>query len=265
MVLEPLVPSPKHPQVPRLPYRITETISAILGETACESSQIEITTTEENAIPEDFGASTQVKFPSGLINLLGEPLNISTSNNDMRPEYGSNDSSDLSSVKHDCEIDDLWVGKADNGQSFAYVLAGTDEELQKKYGELIYDHTIHSSAITHLETEGKPKWGFLLVEKLPRWRKVVRGVVGFITLVGSTALLTPVVGGIPAVLIGAAAAIGVRKLLTLGRSVKFSAETAELKLTNGYAPKRDYDILQRLVREATDCTQSGVEVAVGTY
>lgn len=251
MVLEPLAFSLEEPRIPPSTYKITKLISELSTEIGHVSPHIQTTTAVEDTMSHIGSGNVQAESPSGFVNPLGEPL--------ITSPYGG------STAKPCSEIGDLWVGKGDNGQNFAYILAGTDEELQKKYGELIYDHTIHPSAITHLETEGKPKWGFLLVEKLPRWRKVVRGIVGLITLVGGTALLTPVVGGIPAVLIGAAAAIGVRKLSTLGRSVKFSAETAELKLTNGYAPKRDYDILQRLVRETTDCMQSGVEVTVGTY
>jgi hypothetical protein len=251
MVLEPLVSPFEGPRVPPLTYKVTEIISEILNEKIFVSPQIETTAEKENAMPQDGSGNVQTESPSGFVNPLGEPLITST--------Y------DMSSEKPCSEIEDLWVGKGNDSEEFAYILAGTDEKLQEKYGEPIYDHIIYPSVITHLEREGKPKWGFLLVEKLPRWRKIVRGVVGFITLVGTTALLTPVVGTVPALLIGAAAAIGVRKLLTLGRSVEFSAETAELKLTNGYVPKRDYDIFQRLVREAANCTQSGVEVAVGAH
>ena len=157
-----------------------------------------------------------------------------------------------SSVKPRCDISDLRVGKSKTGEDWAYILAGIDKERQEKYGEVIYEPHIYPSEVIRVESEGRPKWGFLLVEKLPRWRKIVRGIAGFVTLAGGIALLTPIVGPIPAALISGAAAIGVRKLLTLGRSVHFSAETADRHLTNGYAPKRDYDILERLVHEAAE-------------
>ena len=134
---------------------------------------------------------------------------------------------------------------------WAYISAGIDKEREKKYGEVIYEHNISPPNVLHIETVGRAKWGFLLVEKLPRGRRIVRGIVGFVTLVGGTALLTPFVGPIPAAIISGAAAMGIGKLLTLGRSVHFEAKTAGLHLTNGYAPKRDYDIFKRLVREAT--------------
>ena len=207
--------------------------------------------------------NTQVGTPSGLVNPLGEPLSTSTPKGGSGSGSGKNGNgtSGVSSVKPCCDIIDVMVGKGADGEHYAYITAGRDEELEKLYGERVHAHTIYPADIIHLERVGNPRWGFLPKDKLPRWRKVVRGIVAFITLVGGTAVLTPFVGPIPAAIISAAAALGVRKLFTLGRSVKFSAETADLNLTNGYVPKRDYDILQRLVRGAADCPQSGAEAA----
>lgn len=169
---------------------------------------------------------------SGLVNPLGEPLNTSTV------------------VKPRREIVDLRVGKSNTGEDWAYILVGIDAERQAKYGEVIYEPNVYPLNVMRVESEGG-QWGFLAVEKLPRRRKIVRGIAGLVTLVGGTVRLMPFVGPIPAAIISGAAALGVRKLMTLGRSVKFSAETADHHLTNGYAPKRDYDIFERLVHEAT--------------
>ena len=198
-----------------------------------------------------LGAGPLHPLGTGLVNALGEPLDTSTVDlGSGAKQNRGNGSSGVSSVKSRCEINDLRVGKSNTGEDWAYILAGIDKERQEKYGEVIYEPNVYPPEVIRMESEGQPKWGFLLVEKLPRWRKIVRGIAGFVTLVGGTYLLTPFVGPIPAAIISAAATIGVRKLLTLGRSVHFSAETADRHLTNGYTPKRDYDIFERLVREA---------------
>ena len=196
--------------------------------------------------------NTQVEPPSELVNPLGEPLTPKVNSSGNGSGKSGNGSSGVSSVKPRREIVDLRVGKSNTGEDYAYILAGIDTERQKKYGEVIYEPHIYPSEVIRVESAERPKWGFLLVEKLPRWRKIVRGIAGFVTLVGGIALLTPFVGPVPAALISGAAALGVRKLLTLGRSVRFSAETADRHLTNGYTPKRDYDIFKRLVHEAAE-------------
>ena len=152
-----------------------------------------------------------------------------------------------SALKPVCDIAELWVGKDPEGNAYAYLLAGIDHERQERYGERIYAHTIYPDAITELYKVGGCQWGFLRVEKLPRWRRILRGVVGFVSLVVGTALLTPVVGGWFAILISGVAAYLTRKMVTFGRSTRFSAETAELHLENGIAPKRDYSVFQQLV------------------
>lgn len=207
---------------------------------------------EAITMPENNRSNRQTESPPELVDALGEPLNTSIFDLGSRSQHGNPSSSGGSSVKPRCEISNLQVGKNITGDDHGYILAGIDEERQKKYGELVYEHTIYPPDVIRIESTGKPKWGFLLVEKLPRWRKIVRGIAGFVTLVGGTVLLTPYVGPIPAAIISGAAALGARKLFTLGRSVHFEAETDALYLTNGYAPKRDYDIFERLVREATD-------------
>lgn len=212
------------------------------------TNRIDTTAPPVSAVQQNDSGNTQTESsPSGLVNPLGEPLNSS----------GSGSGSGVSSIKTRSEIIDLRIAKANDGREVAYILAGVDKELQEKYGERVYEHVIYPSAITHLERVGRSKWGFHSVKKLPRWRQILRTVAGFITLAGGTYLLTSVVGPFFALAISAAGAIGVRKLLTLDRSVKFTAETAELNLTDGFVPKRDYDILQRLVREAANCPQSG--------
>ena len=190
------------------------------------------------------------KESPALVNPLGEPLNTSISYLGSRPKNGSASSFGVSSVKARCEIEDLRVGKSSTGEEWAYILPSIDNELQTKYGEVVYAPPIYHHEVIRIERTGRPKWGFLIVEELPRCRKIVRGIAGLVTLVAGTALLTPFIGSIPAAIVSGAAALGVCKLFTLGRSVDFEAETAELHLT-GYAPKRDYDILKRIVREAT--------------
>ena len=223
-------------------------------ETVSQSIQ---TPTAAEGVPMPNNKSGDSQTDSGLVNPLGEPLNTSISDLGSRPK----NSSGVSSVKPRCKIEDLHIGKLNTGEDYAYILAGRDTEREQKYGEVIYEHTVYPHDVIGVESEGRSKWGFLLVEKLPRWRKIVRGIAGLITLVGGTALLTPFVTSIPAAIISAAAAIGVRKLLTLGRSVHFEAETAGLHLT-GSAPKRDYDIFERLVREATHKVVSSADVSV---
>lgn len=217
---------------------------------------------EDITMPANNSSNPQTESPPALVNPLGEPLNTSISDLGNRPKNGSNSSSSVSSVKPRCEISDLRVGKSSTGGDWAYILPGIDKERQAKYGEVVYEPHIYHPEVIRIESIGRPKWGFLVVEKLPRWRKIVRGIAGFVTLVGGTALLTPFVGTIPAAIISGAAAIGVRKLCTLGRSVHFEAETARLHLTNGSAPKRDYDVFERLVREATHKVVSSADVSV---
>ena len=202
----------------------------------------------------------ETESPPGFVNALGEPLNTSISDIGSREKNGSTGSSSVSSIKPRHKISDLQVGKNITGEANGYILAGIDEERQKKYGEVIYEHTIYPPDVIRIESTGR-RWGFLLVKKLSRSRKIVRGIAGLVTLVGGTALLTPYVGPIPAAIISGAAALGVRKLFTLGRSVHFEAETAGLHLTNGYAPKRDYDLFERLVREATHKIVSNADIA----
>ena len=204
-------------------------------------------TAAESTPRQNAGDNIQPESPSGLVNPLGEPLNTASVDLGSGPKQNSGiGSSGVSSVKPRCEIGDLSVVKSNTGEDFGYITAGANE----KYGEVIYEHTIYPPDVMRIKSTGRPEWGFLLVEKLPRWRKIVRGIAGFVTLIGGTVILMPL-GPIPAAIISGAAAIGVRKLFTLGRSVHFEAETADLHLTNGYAPKRDYDIFKRLVREAT--------------
>ena len=199
-------------------------------------------------IPQNGRENTVAGSALGLVNPLGEPLDTSTVGlGSGRKKEGVNDSSGVSS-KPRCEIGDLRVVKSNTGESFGYIAAGADE----KYGEVIYEHTIYHPDVMRIESTGRPEWGFLLVKRLPRWRKIVRAIAGVVTLLGGTIVLSSIgVGPIPAAIISGAAALGVRKLCTLGRSVHFEAETADLHLTNGYAPKRDYDIFKRLIHEAT--------------
>ena len=238
-------------------------------------TQMSAAAAEESTIPQNSRGNTQAGSPSGLVqagspsglvNPLGEPLNTSTPKGSSGSGSGKSGSrtSGVSSVRSRCEIAKIKVGKGLDGEDYAYILAGIDEKREQKYGERVYAHTIHPLSITCLERVGNPTWGFFPVDKLPRWRKVVRGIVGFITFTGGTALLVSIVGPIPAVIISAAAALGVRKLFTLGRSVKLLAETDALNLT-GCVPKRDYDIFERLVRGTADYP-SGAEAAgsVGT-
>jgi hypothetical protein len=166
-----------------------------------------------------------------------------------------------SSVKGTCEIADLWVGKDSQGNYYAYLLAGTDEERQAKYGERIYAHTITPDIITELNREHRARWGFLPVKKLPRWRKMLRSGIGFLTLVGGTTVLTPILGLLFALAVSAASAMGTRKLATCGKSVNFSAEAAGLRLINGQAPKLDYDKFQRLV-EARNSSSAHADTVV---
>lgn len=214
------------------------------------ANRIQIPAAEGITMSENKSGNPQPEPPPALVNPLGEPLNTSISDLGSRPNNGSASSFGVSSVKARCEIEDLRVGKTHTGEEWAYILPGIDKERQAKYGEVIYEPHIYHHEIIRIERTGRPKWGFLIVEKLPRWRRIVRGIAGLVTLVGGTALLTPFITPIPAAIVSGAAALGVRKLSTLGRSVGFEAETSERHLT-GYAPKRDYDILKRIVRQAT--------------
>ena len=165
------------------------------------------------------------------------------------------------SEKVTCEIADLWMVKDSQGNSYVYLLAGVDEERQAKYGERIYAHTITPDIITELNRQQRARWGFLPVKKLPRWRKVLRSGIGFLTLVGGTTVLTPIVGLLFALPVSALSAMGTRKLATCGRYIRFSAETAQLHLINGQAPKSEYDQFQRLV-EARSSTSAQAHTVV---
>lgn len=227
-----------------------------------KKANAQIPAAEGITIPKNNSGNSQIESPPGLVNALGEPLNTATSNLGSRPKTKSKGSSGVSSVKPRREISHLQVGKSITGEDYGYIIPGIDEERQEKYGEVVYEPHIYHPDVIHVESEGQPKWGFLLLEKLPRWRKIVRAIAGVVILIGGIYILTPFVGPIPAAIISGAAALGARKLLTLGRSVHFEAETARLHLTNGSAPKRDYDIFERLIREANQEIVSNADVSV---
>ena len=170
-----------------------------------------------------------------LVNSLGEPLN-----------------SPLNSTgKKFLKIEEIHANKYN-----PYMLAGRDTELEKKYGEIIgdeiiYEYTIFPRDFVGMEITGRPSWGFLTVKKLPRSRRVVSGIAGLLTLIGGCFLLNPLpLPLIPAAIATGAAALGVRKILTLGRSVEISAETADLLLT-GKVCKWEYDLFERIFKETT--------------